>query len=60
VTDASDGSALQVRGAAIEVIGDVAARNAITLHELSAQQGSLEEAYMRLTDQAVEFRAVSR
>jgi ABC-2 type transport system ATP-binding protein len=60
VTDESDGSALQVRGAAIEVIGDVAARNAITLHELSAQQGSLEEAYMRLTDQAVEFRAVSR
>jgi ABC-2 type transport system ATP-binding protein len=55
-----DGSALQVRGAAIEVIGDLAARNAITLHELSAQQASLEEAYMQLTDQAVEYRAVSR
>jgi ABC-2 type transport system ATP-binding protein len=55
-----DGSALQVRGAAIEVIGDLAARNAITLHELSAAQASLEEAYMQLTDQAVEYRAVSR
>jgi ABC-2 type transport system ATP-binding protein len=54
-----DGSALQVRGAAIEVIGDLAARNAITLHELSAQQASLEEAYMQLTDQAVEYRTVS-
>ncbi|MGX9789395.1 ATP-binding cassette domain-containing protein [Mycobacterium sp. MMS18-G62] len=55
-----DGSALQVRGAAIEVIGDLAARNAITLHELSAQHASLEEAYMQLTDQAVEYRAVSQ
>jgi ABC-2 type transport system ATP-binding protein len=55
-----DGSALQVRGAAIEVIGDLAARSAIALHELSAQQASLEEAYMQLTDQAVEYRAVSR
>ena len=39
-------------------IGDLAARNAITLHELSAQQASLEEAYMKLTDEAVEYRAV--
>ena len=30
---------------------------AITLHELSAQQSSLEEAYMKLTDDAVEYRA---
>jgi len=54
----ADGSALLVRGAAIEVVGDLAARNAITLHELSAQQASLEEAYMQLTDEAVEYRAV--
>src|SRR5258705_8062937 len=58
--DTDHGSALLVRGAAIEVIGDLAARNAITLHELSAQQASLEEAYMRLTDDATEYRAVSR
>ena len=54
------GSALTVRGAAIEVVGDVAARNAITLHELSGQRASLEEAYMKLTDEAVEYRAVSQ
>jgi ABC-2 type transport system ATP-binding protein len=58
--DTDRGSALLVRGAAIEVIGDLAARNAITLHELSAQRDSLEEAYMRLTDDATEYRAVSR
>jgi ABC-2 type transport system ATP-binding protein len=49
-----------VRGVAIEVVGDLAARNAITLHELSAQQASLEEAYMKLTDEAVEYRAVTQ
>jgi ABC-2 type transport system ATP-binding protein len=53
-----DGFALLVGGAAIEVVGDLAARNAITLHELSAQRASLEEAYMQLTDEAVEYRAV--
>ncbi|MDT5014285.1 MAG: type transport system ATP-binding protein, partial [Mycobacterium sp.] len=52
-------SALLVRGAPIEVVGDLAARNAITLHELSAQQASLEEAYMKLTDEAVEYRTVT-
>jgi ABC-2 type transport system ATP-binding protein len=54
------GSALLVRGAAIEVIGDLAARNAITLHELSAQRASLEEAYMQLTDEVTEYRAVGQ
>jgi ABC-2 type transport system ATP-binding protein len=54
------GFALSVRGVAIEVVGDLAARNAITLHELSAQQASLEEAYMKLTDEAVEYRAVTQ
>jgi ABC-2 type transport system ATP-binding protein len=58
--EADHGSALVVRGAAIEVIGELAARNAITLHELSAQRGSLEEAYMQLTDEVTEYRAVSQ
>ena len=56
----ADGSALAVRGAAIEVVGDLAARNAITLHELSAHGASLEEAYLKLTDDQVEYRTVSR
>ena len=55
-----DGSALSVRGAAIEVIGELAARNAITLHELSAQRASLEDAYLKLTDGDVEYRTASR
>ena len=58
--EADHGGALLVRGAAIEVIGDLAARNAVTLHELSAQGASLEEAYMQLTDDDTEYRAVSR
>jgi ABC-2 type transport system ATP-binding protein len=58
--DTDEGSALLVHGAAIEVIGDLAARNAITLHELSAPQASLEEAYMKLTDEATEYRSVSQ
>jgi len=57
---ADAGSALLVRGAAIEVIGDLAARNAITLHELSPQRASLEAAYMKQTDDATEYRAVSQ
>lgn len=56
VNSSPDDSALLVRGAPIEAVGDVAARNAITLHELSAQQASLEEAYMMLTDEVVEYR----
>ncbi len=55
-----DGSALSVRGVAIEVVGELAARNGITLHELTAQRASLEEAYLKLTDGDVEFRTASR
>lgn len=52
-----DGTFLLVRGASMEQIGELAARHGITLHELSAQQSSLEEAYMNLTDDAVDYRA---
>jgi len=55
-----DGAALTVRGAAPEVVGELAARNGITLHELSVQRASLEDAYLELTDAAVEYRAVPR
>jgi ABC-2 type transport system ATP-binding protein len=50
---------LLVRGAASEVVGELAARNGITLHELTSQQVSLEEAYMKLTDDVVQYRAVT-
>jgi len=57
VTAEPDGSALAVQGVAIEVVGELAARNAIVLHELSVRQASLEDAYLRLTDEDVEYRA---
>jgi ABC-2 type transport system ATP-binding protein len=59
VDDDQAASALLVRGAASEVVGELAAKNGITLHELSSQQGSLEDAYMKLTDDAVQYRAVT-
>jgi ABC-2 type transport system ATP-binding protein len=52
-------SALLVRGAAIEVVGELASRNAITLHELTVERASLEEAYMKLTEEAVEYRTAT-
>lgn len=59
VEDDAAANALVVRGAAGEVVGELAAKNAITLHELTSQQASLEEAYMRLTDDAVQYRAAT-
>lgn len=56
----ADGLALAVRGVAIEVVGELAARNGIALHELSAQRASLEEAYLKLTDDQVEYRTAGR
>lgn len=54
-----DGPALLIDGSSTEQIGDLAAANGIVLHELSAQGPSLEEAYMNLTDGAVQYRAGS-
>lgn len=39
-----------------ERIGELAAEHGIVLHELSARQTSLEEAYLGLTDDAVQYR----
>ncbi len=52
-----DGGALSVRGVGAEAIGELAARNGIALHELTPQQASLEDAFMRLTGDAVEYHA---
>ncbi|MCS0606119.1 ATP-binding cassette domain-containing protein [Streptomyces sp. LP11] len=51
------GGALEVEGGKAEQIGELAARNGLVLHELSPQQASLEEAFMRLTAGAVEYHA---
>jgi ABC-2 type transport system ATP-binding protein len=52
-----DGDSLHVSGMDIEDIGDLAATNGITLHELSPQRGSLEEAFIQLTGDSVEYHA---
>jgi ABC-2 type transport system ATP-binding protein len=58
VTTISDG-ALQVAGLTCDEIGITAADHAITLLELAPQQASLEEAFMDLTADDVEFHAAA-
>jgi ABC-2 type transport system ATP-binding protein len=48
---------LEITGLTAEQIGEAAAANAIVLHELTPQQATLEEAFMELTQDAVEFHA---
>jgi ABC-2 type transport system ATP-binding protein len=50
------GDLLAVRGLSAAAVGDLAARHQITLHELVARQASLEEAFMELTRDAVDYR----
>ncbi|WP_028057872.1 ATP-binding cassette domain-containing protein [Candidatus Solirubrobacter pratensis] len=60
VTVRSDGPGiLEVGGLAIEEIGDRAATEGLTLHELSAHQASLEAAFMEMTRDAVEYEAAA-
>jgi ABC-2 type transport system ATP-binding protein len=58
VTSHGDG-ALQVTGLRIEEIGQAAADRQIVLHELSPQSASLEEAFMELTQDSVEYHATT-
>jgi len=53
----SDGAALLVDGCSTQQVGELAAENNVTLHELYAQRASLEEAYMKLTAESVDYRA---
>jgi len=53
-----DGGALEVSGLTAEQIGDLAAERGLRLHELTPQQASLEEAFMELTKDDVEYRSV--
>jgi ABC-2 type transport system ATP-binding protein len=50
-------TALAVTGLTQEAIGELAAANGVVLHELALTQGSLEEAFMELTEDSVDFRA---
>jgi ABC-2 type transport system ATP-binding protein len=55
VQTAGDG-ALVVRGSDTATVGELAARHGIALHELVAQEASLEEAFMDLTRDAVDYQ----
>ncbi len=55
--DQEDDGALTVPGSDAARIGELAAENRLVLHELSVQQASLEEAFMRLTHGTVEYQA---
>jgi ABC-2 type transport system ATP-binding protein len=52
-TDTDDG--ILVSGLDSEKIGELAAGNGIVLHELSPQTGSLEQAFMQITGDSVEY-----
>jgi ABC-2 type transport system ATP-binding protein len=54
---ALDGTALEVTGLTAAQIGDLAAEHNVRLHELTPQQASLEEAFMELTRDDLEFAA---
>jgi ABC-2 type transport system ATP-binding protein len=56
VTAVSPG-VIEITGLSSEQIGEEAAANAIVLHELTPLQATLEEAFMELTQDAVEFQA---
>jgi ABC-2 type transport system ATP-binding protein len=50
---------LEIQGLTAEQIGDAAARNRLVLHELTPEKTSLEEAFMELTREETEYRAVT-
>ena len=55
-TAGSDGTLL-VRGLTTDAIGDIAFEQGIRVHELSVLRASLEEAFMELTADSVEYHA---
>ncbi len=52
----SEAGLLEVTGIEASGIGDLAAANGLAIHELTPQSASLEEAYLALTNDAVEYR----
>jgi ABC-2 type transport system ATP-binding protein len=50
-----DDGSLSVRGATQVAIGELAATIPVVLHELAPQTASLEEAFMELTEDSIEF-----
>jgi ABC-2 type transport system ATP-binding protein len=55
--EARERGVLEVHGRSSQEIGELAARDGLVLHELTPQTASLEEAFMRLTGESVEYHA---
>ncbi len=53
------GGGLSVTGVSTEEIADIALRQGVPVHELTPRSASLEEAYMQLTEDSVEYRSMS-
>lgn len=53
----TEAGTLEVSGTTAEQVGDVAFTRGLLLHELSPRSVTLEEAYMSLTQDAVEYRS---
>ncbi len=52
-----DDGSITATGLSTAEIGDMASRRALTIHELSPKRGSLEDAFMELTHDEVEYRS---
>jgi ABC-2 type transport system ATP-binding protein len=57
---ADDAGVLEVRGTTSERVGALAASAGIVLHELTPIEASLEEAFMTMTSDSVEFHTADR
>jgi ABC-2 type transport system ATP-binding protein len=57
--ESNERAVLEVHGLSSERIGEIAMRAGIVLHELTPMTASLEEAFMRLTRDAVEYHAAA-
>jgi ABC-2 type transport system ATP-binding protein len=53
------GGGLAVTGLTPEVISQLAAAHGLAVHELAHRHPSLEQAYLKLTRDAVEYRATT-
>jgi ABC-2 type transport system ATP-binding protein len=57
ITTTRVGNYLELRGVTCDDVGDLAAARQITIHELFQERASLEEAFMEMTRDSVEYQA---
>ncbi len=55
--ESDEAGAFEIAGMTAEQLGELAAANGIVLHELMPMQASLEEAFMEMTRDDLEFKA---